>query len=497
MQMNPLEATDFYKVDHRRQYPEGTTFVYSNFTPRSVKHFKGLPDYDGKVVVFGISGVVQWLFNEWGDGFFYQTKDSVIRPYKELVEQALNIKDFDVSHIEDLHDLGYLPILIRALPEGIRVPAGIPHWTIESTNDKFSWITNYLETQLSAETWPQMTSATTAFEFKRLLTRYAKLTGVPLEFVQWQGHDFSFRGVEGIQSAARIGAGHLTSFFGTDTLPAIRYVKKYYNSAIGEFVGGSVPATEHSVMCMGGDTNEFDTIKRLITEVYPSGIVSVVSDTWDFWHVLTDTAVKLKSEIMNRDGKVVFRPDSGDPAEIICGTWGGVDKNAPNEMRGAVELLWEIFGGTINDEGYKVLDPHVGLIYGDGINLTVAQDILERLKRKGFASSNIVFGVGSYTYQFVTRDTLGTAIKATFGTVNGVDRELFKDPVTDKNKLKKSAKGLLRVEFEDGNYVLHESQTREEYERGLLQPIYSKGVVVWDNLNDFSRIRSLLQKEIY
>lgn len=250
--------------------------------------------------------------------------------------------------------------------------------------------------------------------------------------------------------------------------------EEYYHGA-DTFLGGSVPATEHSVMCMGGMATEIETFSRLINDVYPKGIVSIVSDTWDFWKVLTVYALELKEDIMSREGKVVFRPDSGDPVKIICG-----DPNAEPgtpEFKGAVQCLWEVFGGTKTDNGFKVLDSHVGLIYGDSISLERAEAILEGLLVNGFASSNIVFGIGSYTYQYVTRDTLGTAIKATWGQVNGEGRELFKKPKTD-NGMKNSACGLLRVEREHGKFVLHDRQTREQEQKGLLTTVFEDGMIV-------------------
>lgn len=263
---------------------------------------------------------------------------------------------------------------------------------------------------------------------------------------------------------------------------------------------------------------ELRVFKRLINQVYPSGIVSIVSDTWDFWDVVTNKAQTLKDDIMARDGKVVFRPDSGDPADILCGfpyvtfnsetnymdltqmaqfaasgkhvayfidvaTGKGYHTTPtfittevdPRVIKGAVQCLWEIFGGTQTSRGYKVLDSHVGLIYGDSITLEVAQDILKRLEKKGFASCNVVFGIGSFTYQYITRDTLGYAVKATAGIVNGEYRELFKDPKTGDG-IKKSAKGKLRVTLENGELVLHDQQDHIfESTDDLLQPIFLNG----------------------
>ena len=285
------------------------------------------------------------------------------------------------------------------------------------------------------------------------------------------------RGMSSLESAYLSGAGHLLSFTGTDTIPAIKFLQQYYNADLSkEIVGGSVAATEHSVMCAGSKENEIQTFRRLIKEVYPTGIVSIVSDTWNLWDVLTKFTVVLKEDILSRDGKVVFRPDSGDPADIICGN-PNVDNNNP-AFFGVVELLWDIFGGTINEKGYKVLNPKVGCIYGDSITLERAADICHRLTVKGFSSTNWVAGIGSYTYQYNTRDTFGIAMKATYIEVNGECREIFKSPITDDGT-KKSAKGLLQVfKRMDGQYSLKDQCSKEEEGQGELQVVFKNGVIV-------------------
>jgi len=519
MRNNPLNAIDFYKADHRKQYPEGTTEVYSNFTPRSNRLAKTLQEVkDVKVVVFGVQYMVMsFLINDWDTGFFSEPKDNIIAQYKRRMDTSLGPDAVSVEHIEALHALGYLPIQVKALPEGSRVPAGIPVITVVNTLPEFAWLTNYLESVMSCYLWHPMTTATTAYEYKRLLMKYAELTGADTGFVPFQAHDFSFRGQTSLQSAAISSMGHLTSFVGTDTVAAIDSLEYYYHAdASKEMVGVSVPATEHSVMCMGEKESEIDTFIRLISDVYPTGIVSIVSDTWDFWKVITEYLVILKDRIMAREGKVVIRPDSGDPVKIICGykvrylnqptiyeepvypsdlARIGFDayETTNNEIReistdqilsaaeikGAVECLWDTFGGTLTDKNFKVLDEHIGLIYGDSITLERAELILSRLKAKGFASTNVVLGIGSYTYQYVTRDSHGFAMKATSGVVNGERRDIFKDPKTD-NGTKKSAKGLLRVELVDDEYVLYDQQTEEQEAQGELQLVFANGLAIND-----------------
>lgn len=501
MKINPTIAIDYYKSGHIRQYPEGTTFVYANGTFRSsklAKTIKGI--FDEKVVFFGMQGFIKWfLIDCWNEAFFNQPKDKVLADYQWHMDQGLG-PGVDISHIAELHDKGYLPVRIKALPEGSRVNIKVPAFTICNTHPNFFWLTNYLEDVLSNNVWKASTTATTAWQYRKLLDKYAEDTGANKEFVVWQGHDFSFRGVGGIHDGSANSAGHLLSFLGTDTISSIDYLKNYYSGA-QTYIGGSVPATEHSVMCMGGEADELETFRHLIEDVYKTGVVSIVSDTWDFWKVITETAAKLKDKILARQPnalglvKVVFRPDSGDPADIICGLCGKPggqswsDLTPEYELKGAVECLWDIFGGTINEAGYKELNPRVGLIYGDSITLDRAQDILERLKAKGFASSNIVFGIGSFTYQYQTRDSYGFAMKATFGTVNGIDKEIFKLPKTGDGT-KNSAKGLLRVEKIDDDFVLFDQQTRQAELQGELKLVFEDGKLY--NEQTLEQIRKVL-----
>ncbi len=489
MRTNPFLLTDYYKVGHVFQYPNNTTLVYSNLTPRKSRF-----DEIDEMVFFGLQYFIkEYLIDYFNENFFRQPKEKVLTDYKRRIITSLGAHLPSYEHLEKLHHLGYLPIEIKALPEGSRVPMRVPCLTIVNTLPEFYWLTNFLETILSAMIWQSCTSATIAYEYRKLLNRCADETGMPAEFIQWQGHDFSFRGMSSLESAVLSGMGHLLSFSGTDTIPAIDALEQYYFAdAERELIGGSVAATEHSVMCSGSKDGELETFKRLITEVYPSGIISIVSDTWDLWKVCTEYLPALKEIILNRDGKVVIRPDSGDPVKIICGDPNG--KTAA-ERKGVVELLWDVFGGTITDKGYKLLDAHIGAIYGDSINLERAAAICEGLKQKGFASQ-VVFGIGSYTYQYNTRDTFGLAMKATYVEVSGEGREIFKNPVTDDGT-KKSATGLLRVNKENGKYVLADKVSWKEEKGGELKTVFKDGVF----LKEYSlgEIRKILHedREVY
>lgn len=482
---NPLLYTDGYKVDHRRQYPEGTSLVYSNWTPRKSR-IEGVDE----IVFFGLQYFIKkYIVSDFNNNFFARPKEDVLKEYTRRVNNYLGPNAVGIDHIGDLHDLGYIPMVFKALPEGVSVPIRVPMFTMYNTMPEFFWLTNYFETILSTTVWMPCNSATIAKQYRMILDKYADQTSSVPEFVDWQGHDFSMRGMAGLEAALMSASGHLLSFTGTDTIPSIDFLEQYYNAnSDEELVGGSVAATEHSVMSMGTNEGEMHTFKRLITEVYPNGIVSVVSDTWDLWKVLTEYLPMLKSEVVARDGKVVIRPDSGDPVKIICGNSEGKHEA---ERKGVVELLWDIFGGKVNDKGFKELDSHIGAIYGDSITLDRARNICEGLKVKGFASTNVVLGVGSFTYQYNTRDTFGFAMKATYGEVNGEGRSIYKDPVTDDGT-KKSAKGLIKIIKDGDSYALVDQVSWEEEREGELKEVFRDGKLLVDE--KLSDIRSRVKK---
>ena len=432
---NALLMTDGYKLDHRRQYPEGTEYVYSNWTPRSNKF---MPEAKDGAVVFGIQYFIKkFLIEKFNKEFFELDEDEAANMYTRRVNALLGPNKIGSDHVRALHRLGYLPIRLKALPEGSVCPIRVPMITVVNTKPEFFWITNFLETIMSCELWLPMTSATKARAYRKRLNEHAQKAG----FADQGGlgflcHDFSMRGMCGLEASIISGLGHLTSFTGSETIPAIGAAEEYYNiDAEKELICGTVPASEHSVMCAGGKIDEFGTFKRFITELYPDGFVSIVSDTWDLWKVVTDYLPRLKDEIMSRNGRVVIRPDSGDPVEILCGipdkdiiTVGGVHYHIPEiargifdelytvedyiktikqnpekfakdivseaEIKGVYEILWDTFGGSVNDKGFKVLDSHIGALYGDSITLDRQNDIYNRLEEKGFAATNLVLGIG-------------------------------------------------------------------------------------------------------
>lgn len=800
--------SDSYKQFHHIMYPDGITKLYSNGTPRSFKHLGC-----NKAVFFGLQYYIKkYLIEDWNKNFFDRDLDSIVKEYKRF-HKYFSGTDVTTEHIAKLHKLGYMPVEIKALPEGSLVGEKIPFYTIINTHDDFAWLVNFLETQMSAAIWHPTVVATIGRMYRELLNKWAIKTTGSTDGLEWQGHDFSMRGLSTLDAVISNQMGWLLSFNGTDSIPAVYGVEKYYNGNIEkELIGASVPAcydnkteiltnkgwklfkdldktetvaqynsdgtiefvlpteyfkdrykgkligfskkkgynyidavvtpnhkmirkkedgtidffeagdfsyqnrngysgrnslivsgkiknsisglsacdklkiafqadgsfpshkedytgekgkgfpirfslkkkrkkerlesllieagfsytinqydngyysfwinttepfvkdlswvdlssmsieqcvdfinelqywdgsiknncivytstnkscidiiqgicaisgyktkyseyidnrgdynrkllytltiehkeyvggrnivrelvdyddyvycvsvpskkivvrrnnvvlvcgnTEHSVMTSYGKESEIDAFRRILS-LFPSGIVSIVSDSFDLWKVCTTFVKELKNEILSRDGKLVIRPDSGDPVDIICGD-GFYQGSTRPAGTGVVELLWRVFGGTINDKGYKVLDSHIGVIYGDSITLDRANEICKRLEAKGFASTNVVLGVGSYTMQYNTRDSIGFAVKSTWCEVDGDGREIFKDPITD-NGLKKSAKGLLCVlKDENGEFYLKDQCTKEEESLGELKTVYKDGVLIKDL--SFNEIKNNLNK---
>lgn len=493
MQIAPVIQKDFYKSGHPRMFPDNTSETYNNLTPRSSR----IKSID-KVVVFNIQYFLkEYLHKQWKEEFFNKPKQEVIAKYKRITDNCLGKDSVPMNHIEKLHDLQYLPLKIKALPEGSLCPIGIPVLTYRSTHPDGYFLPGLLETILSTTLWAPITVATIAKEYKRILDKYAMLTVGNTDFVKFQGHDFSMRGMSSLETATTCGAGHLLSFVGTDTIPAIQFLEDYYDANIEqELVGCSVPATEHAVMCMGSKKGELETIDRLL-DLYPEGILSIVLDTWDLTKIVKPdvdgTLMKLRDKILARNGKVVIRPDSTPEGVSIWDLlYGNKNKQLSNREKeayypefynkGLMQCLYEIFGGTVNNKGFIELNPKCGVIYGDGLGLHNIETIMQTSMESGFASTNLVCGFGSYGYQMISRDTFGFAIKCTYGVVNGESRNIYKDPITDDGT-KRSLKGMLAVidnqggseMYEGDRYTVKQECTPGEEEQGLLQTIYEDG----------------------
>ena len=486
---NSLFYTDGYKIGHRKMLAPDTTRLYGTWIPRSTKHApKGIT----KIVSFGQQLVVKWLNDEFQENFFNLPHDEAMKFTKDMSMYLGS--DFDGKHFSELHKLGYLPIRIKSLPEGIETNPNVPHMTFINTVDGFAWLTLYLETIISSLAWKPTTSATIALQYKRNLVEWVMKTDPTNAWlIPFLAHDFSARGLSPWDMISS-GLGHATSFRGSDTLPIIPAARYFYNEPENEVCINSVNASEHSVSTTCIFTMGEEKMISYFMDQFPTGILSIVSDTFDLWKLITEYLPANKEQIMSRDGKLVIRPDSGDPVDIICGKHfplgSTLSGSQIHESKGVIELLWDIFGGTINEQGYKVLDPHIGAIYGDSINLERQIQIYERLASKGFASTNIVLGVGSFTYQMNTRDTFGFAAKGAWFEIDEFFRavkdengnythtetirkgyDIYKDPITDDGT-KKSLKGLISVT--ENHEVLTQCNWKQE-EQGILQTIFEDG----------------------
>lgn len=473
-EINPLLESDFYKQVHWNQYPKGVTKVVSYFVPRMNRLNR--VDY---IVMFGLQAYLKELTEDFNKYFFSRAKEDVIAEYRRIMNNTLGEGLWGEERIGELHDLGYLPIEVKALPEGARVPIGVPMFEISNTHPRFAWLTNALESVISCEMWHGMISATVGTMYRSIVDKYYDLTcddGIPHRRALG---DFAMRGQESKRSAYKSSAGWLLSFVNTATVPAIPYLEQYYNcDCTKEEVGFGSPSTEHSVMTsnFAVDEDEVTFIKRLLTEIYPNNSFSMVSDSYDYWNLVDNLLPQCKKEILNHNGCLLVRGDSGDPTQVVTDT---------------VFHLWEQFGGTVNSKGYKVLDPHVKAIYGDSITPQRAEAIYKILEEKDFAASNVSLGVGSFSMQCLeedgqlkpyTRDTFGIAIKATYCEgPNGEPILIFKNP--KEASFKKSHKGCCVVyrDPETTQYTCVDGKTFAETEsikNNRLKLVYRDGKMV-------------------
>jgi nicotinamide phosphoribosyltransferase len=467
---------------------------------------KNSPKDITKIVSFGQQLAWKWLHDEFEENFFKQPIE-VATQFGNDMSMYLGLP-YDATHFEKLHKVGYLPIKVKSLPEGIETLPNIPHMTFINTIDGFAWLTLYLETIVSSMAWKPSTAATIALQYRRKAIEWVTKTDPNnLWLVPFMCHDFSARGLSPWDMISS-GLGHATSFRGSDSIIVIPAARYYYNEPFNEVCINSVNASEHSV-----STTKIFTVgeQQMISDwldIFPEGILSIVADTFDLWKLITVYLPNLKDKILARKGKLVIRPDSGNPVDIICGL---DQKEYPNNFykecvnKGVIELLWDIFGGTINEQGYKVLDPHIGAIYGDSIHLGRQKEIYERLAKKGFATTNIVLGVGSFTYQYNTRDTFGFAAKGAWFEMLSYDPQggipvytgydIYKDPVTDDGT-KKSLKGRIAVlQDENGEYYAKTECTEQEENGGILQLIYENGKFY--NQTSLTEIRQRIEKLIH
>lgn len=504
---SPLLLTDGYKLGHVMQYPKGTEYVYATWVPRSNQYFRAAD----KAVFFGLQYFIkEYLITRFNEQFFDQDVERIVADWNQFLESYLGSKEnaLGEKHIRDLHKLGFLPIKIKALKEGTLSPIGqgntmgIPQLSIVNTHPDFFWLPNYLESIMSSSLFLPTTSATSAYLYKKELVRHTLKTQgkVDLPSLGFQMHDFSMRGMALSEAGMVSAMGHMALFNGSETLSAIPAIKKYYNTDYTkELVAATVAATEHSVMSAAmseGFTSEVEKENyiRLLTEVYPDApFLSVVSDTRDYADVITNILPSIKETIMSRPGRLVIRPDSGDPVDIIAGLDYANSKEQYKDIQmapttedkfyktGTYEWLWNDFGGTVNELGYKVLDNHIGILYGDAITLARQKEIYRRLEKKGFAATNLVLGIGSFTYQYVSRDTLGFALKTSAVRINGEWKDIYKEPKTKGQTVNKNSyKGFVRV-YMDKGVMKAEDQIPFEDEGGLMETVFEDGRILVDH----------------
>lgn len=558
---NPLLMIDFYKACHHSQYPKGLTKMVSYYTPRMSR----LDGVD-KVAMVGLQIFIKNLKETFDKEFFNKSKEEVVADYAFVMDTTLGKGAYGgTERIEKLHDLGYIPLAFAAVPEGTRTAIGVPQIQITNTHPDFVWLVNTIETLLSCSMWHTQVSAEVGYKYRQIVDKYRELSCDDNIQTKNLLGDFSMRGQQSAESAIKSSIGWLCSFKNTATVPAIIAASRYYNSPLKKELGSGAISTEHSVMCsnFAVDGDEITHIKRLLTEVYPNHNFSMVSDSYDYWNLVENILPQCKEEILNHNGCLSIRGDSGDPVEVIAGkkfisvsrkeimgldlynkryvkswVWDNFGYNLEEdievyayckelnkyykisiecewanerggwtdekyyyvdnykvdikeikptaEIMGTVWALWQIFGGTVNSKGYKVLDPHIKAIYGDSITPQRCEEIYSRLTQQGFAINNVSLGVGSFSFMCLeengqfkpyTRDTFGIAVKATYAEdKDGNPIMIYKQP--KEASWKKSQKGCCAV-IDNEHYV--DELTWKEICDPFGPYVDNKLKVVWEN----------------
>lgn len=477
---------DTYKNTNPDALPEGLTKLTSYITPRK-SMFKNID----KVVFFGLQGFIkEFLIDLVNDTFFNREKEEVIKEYKSYLDTQIGEQSYNISRIEKLYDLGYLPIEMKALPEGSVVNMGIPCIELTNTHPDFAWVVQWIECVGQSELFGTCNWATIANEYRKLANEfYSKTTDQANPAMAMS--DFGFRGL-GVDNGIRASSSWLLSFDKTSTIPAMQYIDKMYNAnCAGNHIGIGATSIEHATVCsnLAVCETEENLLRRLLTTVYKDTSFSYVSDSFDYWALVDETLPKLKKEILEHNGKLLVRPDSGDIVEISVKT---------------VQKLYEIFGGSINSKGYKELNPKIGIIYGDGCQYNKIKEIWTQLEKLGYAADTILFGVGAFSFSAMctpddgmvclTRDTFGFAMKSTDCVINGKEYMIQKNPKTDKSHMKKSHKGLCHVSRENDNFVCQDGYALETIpNNNLLTTVFKNGKLVKEDT--FMDIRNRLHGE--
>lgn len=442
---NIMFLTDSYKVSHYKQYPQKTETVYSYFEARSGAKFP-------KTVFFGL----HYFIERYLKGQVV-TREK-IKEAKELYQMHFGSDVFNTEgweYILEVHN-GRLPVRIKAVPEGTTLNNSNVLMTVENTDPKAYWLTNFLETLL-VQVWYPCTVATQSKAMKEVILNFLEETGDP-SLIDFKLHDFGFRGVSCPEQAGIGGAAHLINFKGTDTVPGILLARLY-----GEPCAGfSIPAAEHSTITSWGKDHEVEACKNML-EQYPSGLVAVVSDSYDIFNCCENIwGGVLKDQVLARDGVLVVRPDSGDPPTVVVKV---------------LNILGEKFGWTVNSKGYKVLHPKVRVIQGDGIDFEMLTKILTAMKENNISADNIAFGSGGGLLQKLNRDTQRFAFKCSSVTIDGEARDVFKKPATDNSKGSKA--GRLKLVWAEGSHG-KTMVTVPEHAQGddQLEEVFCNGYVI-------------------
>lgn len=460
---NVILLTDSYKVSHHLQYPPNTSYCYSYFESRGGKF--------QNVIFFGL----QYILKKYLSGV--QVTEEKIKEAKDILGLHVSSVPFNESgwrHILEKHG-GRLPILVKAVPEGTTVPVKNVLFTVENTDPECYWLVGYLESIL-LQCWYPSTVASFSHEMKKVIHSAIKDTSGNFQDLDFQLHDFGFRGTSSVEAAGLGACAHLVNFQGTDTIVGLTTARKYYGATCAGF---SVPASEHSTTTIWGADGESRAFQNMLT-VFNEGIVSVVSDSYDIYHACREIwGNELKEDIVergNRGNRLVVRPDSGDPATVVLQL---------------LEIFEEKFGAKKNGMGFKVLPSYLKILQGDGINLESTTHIFEKLKENGWAAENLVLGCGGSLLQKHNRDTQKFAFKCSFAVVDGKGIEVYKDPITDHVKKSKRGKmALIKGEEKSFETIQHAQELNGEIEaKDVLVPVFQDGKLLVDYTLDSIRER--------
>ncbi|MDE5583930.1 MAG: nicotinate phosphoribosyltransferase [Ruminococcus sp.] len=468
--INPMLMCDFYKTVHSDMINPKMTKSVSYYTPRMTR----VKRWDS-VVNFGLQMFIKTYLVDYFNKYFFERPENEVTGEFERVLSATLSNVYNSEKIRKLHRLGYLPVEIDALPEGEKVPVHVPMFSITNTHPDFAWLPQALESLISAEVWYPQITATVGATYRDIVNKYYSLTCDDDVKRSKALGAFDFRGDYCLDSALKASAGWCLSFENTATVPAIPYLEKMFDCDCTEnsIAYGSV-STEHFVMCSNYayDGDEVTFLRKMLTELYPNTSFSAVLDSYDYWNVIDNILPQIHDEIMNHNGCMLMRGDSGDCTEVVTET---------------VFRLWEQFGGTVNSKGYKVLDPHVKAIYGDSITIQRCEKIYEILMENGFSCCNVALGVGSFSMHCIeedgvlkpfTRDTFGCAVKACYAEIDGREYPVFKNPKGES--FKKSQKGLCFVYRDgDGKLAYKDGFTSSTIPKGnLLEPVFRDGKIL-------------------